>query len=123
MSMNALEYEYLQRNNFKKHGDHLISIVVENGQFLGEHGFHDEKQIAFIKTQFADGFERHYLEDICIVVKPVNQSEYDVSLKWSLTDEYGDSRSYESSIGGDDLYDLVSQAIVLARVDSVNQGE
>ena len=110
--MNSLEFDYLKRNNFKKcdYNDIVASDVIRNSQFVDD-GFKDEKQIAFIKAQFGEDFTKK-VTGMRIIVKFIGNLEYDATLEWTT-----DEGTHTSCIGGEDLYGLVSQAIVLADVE------
>lgn len=115
--MNTLERLYLKDNHFnfdETSGKH-VSVVMENGSFaLPENGFHDGRQLAIIKAQFGDELDR--LQDMSIEVEPLNGVEFDVCLKWGFQN---DMHGHMSQISGEDLYSLVSQAIVLACEEDV----
>ena len=128
--MNSLELKYLKENNFRKMPDgRLSAIIMENGNFaLPENGFHDSRQIAIVNAQFGRDLDK--MQDMSIEVKQVSDDEYDVCLKWISRDDVnphiGKSKSLKplsnehvSQISGEDLYCLVSQAIVLAYEDII----
>jgi hypothetical protein len=118
IKMNALDFEYLKNNGFKQEGTNRVSSkVISDREFVND-GFRDEKQLAFIRTQFADGIGK-YIVDMKIVVEFVNDLECDVSVEWQYENGYGDIVGESSTIGGEDVYDLVSQAIVTARVGNL----
>lgn len=116
--MNALDFEYLKNNGFKQEGTNMVSSKVISDREFVKDGFRDERQLAFIRTQFADGIGK-YIVDMKIVVEFVNDLEYDVSVEWQYENGYGDTESESSTICGEDVYDLVSQAIVTARVGNL----
>lgn len=111
--MNSVEYEYLRKNGFQNHGlsDMVSSNIILDGKQTNE--FHDERQLAFLKTQFGEDFK--YIVDMKILVKFFGAHEYDVSLKWTVETGYGDIEKHESNISGEDLYNLISQVIVIAK--------
>lgn len=114
--MNSLELKYLKENNFRKTTDgRLSAIIMENGNYaLPENGFHDSRQIAIINVQFGRDLDK--IQDMSVEVKQVGDAEYDVCLKWISQD---DVNEHVSQISGEDLYCLVSQAIVLAYEDII----
>ncbi len=114
--MNSLELKYLKENNFRKMPDgRLSAIIMENGNFvLPENGFHDSRQIAMVNVQFGRDIDK--MQDMSVEVKQVGDAEYDVCLKWISQD---DANEHVSQISGEDLYCLVSQAIVLAYEDII----
>jgi hypothetical protein len=116
--MNALDFEYLKNNGFKQEGTNRVSSKVISDREFAKDGFNDEKQLAFIRTQFAECIGKAIV-DMKIVVKFVNGLEYDVSVEWQYENGYGDIVSESNMFGGDDLYDLVSQAIVTAKVGNL----
>ena len=111
--MQELVYEYLKGNGFlRDSADGLVSDVIVNHEFVKD-GFRDGRQLAILKAQFGDRLDK--VSSMRIIAKQVNDFEWDVELKWSMQE--GDGMVTSSSwIGGDDLYHLVSQAIVLAEV-------
>lgn len=115
--MKASEFEYLKRNGFNGESDGTIcSTVIADSKF-SEDGFKDAKQLSFIRTQFGDLLEK-YVREMKIIVESLSDfSEYQVTLQWTYLDGYGDYVTKQSSIGGENIYDLVSQAIVLAKTE------
>lgn len=115
--MQKLEIEYLNRNGFKPIGDgkSFESWMMDGFKML-DNGFCDKRQRRLVHAQFGEKFED--VEKLGFVVRPVNDSEYDVSMTW-CTRKGVELRWHSSTIGGEDLYDLVSQSIVLADVDSI----
>jgi len=115
--MKASEFEYLKHNGFKGESDGTICSVVITNSKLSEDGFRDARQLSFIRTQFGDLLDKYVCEMKIIVESLSNFSEYQVTLQWTYLNEYGDHVTKKSSIGGEGLYDLVSQAIVLAKAE------
>lgn len=116
--MNQLETRYLKENNFRSYEkDKYTSYVMQDGTWSKDlqniKGFCDEKQIEFIKVQFGEKLLGR-ISSMQIVVRHISLSEYEVKLIWRITAEKDDR---ESSISGEGIYELVSQAIVLADVD------
>ena len=112
--MNSLEFDYLKNNGFQSEGaDKVVAYVVKDGEIVKD-GFKDARQMAYIKARFGEDFLK-YVTDMRIEVKFVG-SDYDVVLEWASVNGYGDHVTGESFVGGEDVYDLISQAIVLARI-------
>lgn len=110
--MNALEKEYLKKNNFTKNENgRLVSQVISKRQFVEDGGFQDERQRNIIKAQFGNGLAS--VEEMKIFVDEVNSYEFDVEISWRTSD----GEMHESKIGGEGIYELVSQAIVLADIE------
>ena len=115
--MNELELRYLKKNNFSKYLDgEYTSYVIQNYVLADSldnvHGFCDEKQIGLIKVQFAELYPR--ISWMKITVRHINLGDYEVKLTWQID---GKKEEDESSISGEGLYELISQAIVLANVN------
>ena len=109
--MGMLETEYLKKNNFIKENDgRYVSKVIEGGSLV-ENGFSDKRQIGIIKAQFGDSLND--VEDMSLSAIPLGFSEFDVELWWR-----SGGADHMSTISGDGLYELVSQAIVLADMDN-----
>ena len=112
--MRKLELDYLKRNCFRlcdskegsKSTEYYSEIISDGCQVSA---FMDQRQLALIQAQFGDSYKR--IENMIVFVKPVNDSELDVSLHWKMK---GIDDEMYSSISGEGLYELVSQAIVLA---------
>ncbi len=113
--MQKLEIEYLKRNGFKLVGKDggFESWMIDEFKLVDE-GFSDKRQRSLVHAQFGDRIQD--VERLGFMVKPVNEREYDVTMHWLYRDG-AKSVIHSSTIGGEDLYDLVSQAIVLADVD------
>jgi len=113
--MNKLEMEYLRRNGFKKVADGTYVTTVIGDAKEGEF-FTDRKQSALIKLWFESS--KDGIQEMKIEVREINAYEFDVSLLWSTMKD-GEVIHHKSVIGGEDLYDQVSQAIVLADVENL----
>lgn len=111
--MNTLECEYLAMNRFarKTPSESLASTVIHESKFADD-GFMDKRQIDIIKAQFGDKLKN--VSEMRITVNVVGMSEFDVKLEWCTRSEHGVETWHSSTIGGEGLYELVSQAIVLA---------
>ena len=116
--MNALECEYLARNHFarKTPSESLSSTVIYQSEFVND-GFTDKRQIDIIKAQFGDKLKN--VGEMRIAVKLVGDVEFDVELEWSYKQPAFGDAWHSSAIGGEGLYELVSQAIVLANIDEL----
>ena len=113
--MNELEARYLKENHFSSYKNEYTSTVILNYVWANElenvNGFCDEKQIGFIKVQFGDLLKK--ISGMGITVRHITLNEYEVKLSWHAD---GQDEWQESSISGEGIYELVSQAIVLADV-------
>ncbi len=109
-----LDLEYLKRNFFRIDDGRYISDVMGNGRFLNGECFSDRRQRAIMQAQFGDRLSD--VEDIRLTVKPATDYEFDVEMLW----HWKDGRLCRSSVSGEDLYGLISQAVVLANVEDFN---
>lgn len=115
--MQELVRRYLKENGFKPIGNDgaFESIVINEKGFMND-SFSDRRQLALIRAQWGDLLEN--VTDMSIIISPVEGDEFDVTLSWFVEDDDTHSKKgHCSSIGGNDLYGLVSQAIVLADVE------
>lgn len=113
--MNELEARYLKENHFFSYKNEYTSCVIQNYVWANElknvNGFCDEKQIGFIKVQFSDLLKK--ISGMSITVRHITLNEYEVKLSWHVD---GQDEWQESSISGEGIYELISQAIVLADI-------
>ena len=69
-----------------------------------------------MRAQFGDRLAD--VESLFFNVRPMNDTEYDVAMIWNIRDG-AVPRTKLSSAAGEDLYTLVSYAIVGAHVDEI----
>ena len=114
--MNELEARYLKDNCFflNEKGEYVSNIIDEKIWCYENEfgGLCDYKHIDFIKIQFGEKL-LNKIEKMKITVREVGMHEFDVKLEWMYE---GGKNWNESSISGEGLYELVSQAIVLASI-------
>lgn len=126
--MNELERRYLKENHFLKNPDGSYSAnLIVGHEFCyrdrPDTSFRDEKQIKFLETQFGD--KLNDVRTMIITIKHIQMSEFDVKLEWQTDvknkNNEGEWYEHDSSITGEGLYELISQAIVLADVNEFNR--
>lgn len=128
--MNTLERKYLTENNFHlvsdKNGEKVYETsVIEEGELSCRNtvsgkvrGFNDGEQISILLAKFHPIMHGGMLWSMSLSVSSVLSGEFDVTLSWSNRE----GKMFASSIGGEDLYELVSQAIVLSDTSGLDRG-
>ena len=116
--MLKLDLDYLKRNGFKKvDGDDesFESCMIDKFGFI-DGGVCDARQCRLVRAQFGDRLAD--VESLFFNVRPMNDTEYDVAMIWNIRDG-AVPRTKLSSAAGEDLYTLVSYAIVGAHVEEI----
>ena len=116
--MLKLDIDYLKRNGFKKvDGDDesFESCMIDKFNFL-DNGFCDDRQCRLVRAQFGDRLAD--VESLFFNIRPMNDTEYKVTMIWNIRDG-AFSRLNSSTVAGEDMYTLVSYAIVSAYVNEI----
>ncbi len=117
--MKTLDWKYIAKNNFKQIGAIAYCATVDLGNTPQADAFQDSRQIAIIKAWFGDILEK--ITSMKLFIEPCmsSEDEFNVRLEWMTKDASGKEVAHTNSIGGEDLYSLISQVIVTAQTDEV----